>query len=208
MQRADGAAGAFVVRKPKSQDQHGTLYDYDRSEHTMIVTDWIHELSVAMFTNYHHSSGDSKPPNLLINGFGRFKFFNDSAKPIYMKAARFNVEQISSKINTLPRHHHHHQSINVLTAGAQAFPMDGIGRLCHDPAREPSTDWRVLTTADAAGTNGLKCLPKHEGTRDRRFLVTHPMTDHCESCLTSTIAAEFAHRLRHRAPRPVIYSDN
>ncbi|RVE44181.1 hypothetical protein evm_011175 [Chilo suppressalis] len=93
MQRADGAAGAFVVRKPKSQDPHGTLYDYDRSEHTMIVTDWIHELSVAMFTNYHHSSGDSKPPNLLINGFGRFKFFNDSAKPIYMKAARFNVEQ-------------------------------------------------------------------------------------------------------------------
>ncbi|RVE42264.1 hypothetical protein evm_013072 [Chilo suppressalis] len=47
--------------------------------------------------------------------------------------------------------------------------------------------WRVLTTADAAGTNGLTCLPKHGGTRD---VVTHPMSDHCESCLTSTIAAE------------------
>ncbi|RVE46054.1 hypothetical protein evm_009278 [Chilo suppressalis] len=64
-----------------------------------------------------------------------------------------------------PHHHHHHQPINVPTAGAQAFPMDGIGRLGHDPPRGPSADWRVLTTADAAGTNGLTCLPKHGGTR-------------------------------------------
>ncbi|CAH0403655.1 unnamed protein product [Chilo suppressalis] len=63
-----------------------------------------------------------------------------------------------------------------------AFPMDGIGRLGHDPPRGPSADWRVLMTAYAAGTNGLTCLPKHGGTRDSKFLVTHPMTDHCESC--------------------------
>ncbi|RVE46522.1 hypothetical protein evm_008813 [Chilo suppressalis] len=90
--------------------------------------------------------------------------------------------------------------INVPTAGAQAFPMDGIGRLGLDPPRGPSADWWVLTTAEAAGTNGLTCLPKHGGTRDRRFLVTRPMTDHCESCLTSTIAAERANHQRHRAP--------
>ncbi|RVE40569.1 hypothetical protein evm_014780, partial [Chilo suppressalis] len=48
--------------------------------------------------------------------------------------------------------------------------MNGIGRLDHAPPRGPSADWRVLTTADAAGTNGLTCLPKHGGTRDRRFL--------------------------------------
>ncbi|RVE49894.1 hypothetical protein evm_005487, partial [Chilo suppressalis] len=95
-------------------------------------------------------------------------------------------------------HHHHHQPINVPTAGAQAFPMDGIGRLGHDPPRGPSADWWVLTTADAAGTNGLTCLPKHGGARDGKFLVTHPMTDHCESCLTSTIAADRAKHLLHR----------
>ncbi|RVE53140.1 hypothetical protein evm_002237 [Chilo suppressalis] len=67
----------------------------------------------------------------------------------------------------------HHQSINVPTAVAQPFPMDGIGRLGHDPPRGPSADWRVLTTADAAGTNGLTHLPKHGAV---------PMTDHCESC--------------------------
>ncbi|RVE42905.1 hypothetical protein evm_012433 [Chilo suppressalis] len=31
--------------------------------------------------------------------------------------------------------------INVLTAGAQAFPMDVIGRLGHDPPRGPSANW-------------------------------------------------------------------
>ncbi|RVE40491.1 hypothetical protein evm_014858 [Chilo suppressalis] len=45
--------------------------------------------------------------------------------------------------------------LNVPTAGALAFPMDGIGRLGHDPPRGPSADWRVLTTAGATGNNGL-----------------------------------------------------
>ncbi|RVE53449.1 hypothetical protein evm_001819 [Chilo suppressalis] len=71
----------------------------------------------------------------------------------------------------LPMHDsNHHQPINVPTAEAQAFPMDGLGRLGHDPPRGPSADWWVLTTADAAGTNGLTCLPKHGIARDSKFL--------------------------------------
>ncbi|RVE45868.1 hypothetical protein evm_009467 [Chilo suppressalis] len=37
-------------------------------------------------------------------------------------------------------HHHHHQPANVPTAGAQAFPIDEIGSLCHDPPRVPIAD--------------------------------------------------------------------
>ncbi|RVE41127.1 hypothetical protein evm_014223 [Chilo suppressalis] len=72
-----------------------------------------------------------------------------------------------------------HTPTYIPAAGAQAFPMDGIGRLGHDPPRGPRADWRVLTTADAAGTNGSMILPKHEVTRGRRCLVTHPMTKRC-----------------------------
>ncbi|XP_047510342.1 laccase-like [Pieris napi] len=95
MQRADGAAGPFIIRKPKSQEPHGVLYDYDRADHVMLITDWIHDLSLAMFSDHHHSLGDNKPPTLLVNGVGRFKIFNDTntTKPKYMKTARFNVEQ-------------------------------------------------------------------------------------------------------------------
>jgi hypothetical protein len=44
---------------------------------------------------------------------------------------------------------------------------------------------RVLTTANAAETNGLTCLPKHREARYNKFLVTHPMTD--QRCLASVI---------------------
>ncbi|XP_013168843.1 PREDICTED: laccase-4-like [Papilio xuthus] len=93
MQRADGAAGALIIRKPRTVDPHGQLYDYDKSEHVMIVTDWIHELSVSMFVDHHHSIGDNKPPTLLINGVGRFRVFNETSEPKYMKAATFNVDK-------------------------------------------------------------------------------------------------------------------
>jgi hypothetical protein len=43
----------------------------------------------------------------------------------------------------------------------------------------------MLTTANAAETSGLACLPKHGGARDIRFLVTHSMTDLNERRLTS-----------------------
>jgi hypothetical protein len=62
--------------------------------------------------------------------------------------------------------------------------MDYTKRTGHNPPRGLSAGWRVLTTANAAGTIGLTCLPKH-GARENKFLVTHPMTD--QRCLTSTI---------------------
>jgi hypothetical protein len=63
-------------------------------------------------------------------------------------------------------------------------------RTGHKPPRGPSAGWWALTTANAAGTNGLTCLPKHGGARDNKFLVTHPMTD--QRCLASAIARRSA----------------
>jgi hypothetical protein len=59
----------------------------------------------------------------------------------------------------------------------------------HNPPCGPSAGWWVLTTANAAGSNCLTCLPK-QGVREKKFLVTHPMTD--QSCLTSAIARRSA----------------
>jgi hypothetical protein len=57
----------------------------------------------------------------------------------------------------------------------------------------------MLTTANSVGTNGLMCLPKNGGARDKQFLVTHPKTD--QRCLASTIARR-AHKPRdYRAPQ-------
>jgi hypothetical protein len=79
----------------------------------------------------------------------------------------------------------HHQPINAPTAGAQAFLMDYTKR-----ERAITHGWWVLTTANAAETNGLTCLPKNGGARDNKFLVTHPMTG--QRCLTSAIERQSA----------------
>jgi hypothetical protein len=75
----------------------------------------------------------------------------------------------------------HHQPINVWGAACWGRGLpNGLPtrRTGHNPPREPSADWWVLTIANAAGTNGLTCVPKHGGARDDKVLVTHPMTDH------------------------------
>lgn len=72
MQRGDGAFGALIVREPRSEDPHSSLFDYDQSDHLMIIQDWTHLPSTSVFTAHHHGRADNKPPNILINGKGKY----------------------------------------------------------------------------------------------------------------------------------------
>ncbi|XP_067620744.1 uncharacterized protein Mco1 [Eurosta solidaginis] len=74
MQRGDGVFGALIVRRPHNMEPHGHLYDFDLSEHKMILQDWVHEAGVSVFASHHHSRGDNKPVNLLVNGRGRYYY--------------------------------------------------------------------------------------------------------------------------------------
>ncbi|XP_037951148.1 laccase-like [Teleopsis dalmanni] len=58
-QRAFGLAGAFIARQPKLENVHAKLYDFDFSEHIIIIQDWVYNFD------------ESIPQNLLINGLGR-----------------------------------------------------------------------------------------------------------------------------------------
>lgn len=74
MQRADGAFGALIIREPRTRipSQIQNLYDFDSIENVMMMQDWSHLTGVSEFNSFHHSIGDNKPPNILINGKGRF----------------------------------------------------------------------------------------------------------------------------------------
>nr|ANS71634.1 MCOI-like protein [Bactrocera dorsalis] len=74
MQRGDGVFGALIVRRPRATEAHEHLYDFDLSEHKMILQDWVHTPGVSIFSSHHHSRGDNKPVNLLVNGRGRFYY--------------------------------------------------------------------------------------------------------------------------------------
>ncbi|XP_029042896.1 laccase-1-like isoform X2 [Osmia bicornis bicornis] len=77
-QRGDGVFGALIVRVPPKINWHYDLYDID--QHTILLSDWTHELGIDKFLNHHHASGDNKPPNLLINGLGRFAVFRNKSE--------------------------------------------------------------------------------------------------------------------------------
>lgn len=74
VQRSDGALGALVVRRPIAEVPAivSRLYDHDLPAHMMIIQDWEHASAVATFSSFHHSIGDNKPQNLLINGRGKY----------------------------------------------------------------------------------------------------------------------------------------
>jgi hypothetical protein len=84
-------------------------------------------------------------------------------------------------ISGIPYHHHQpHCWGTGLPYGLH------IKRTGHNPPRGPSAGWWVLTTPNAAGTNGLTYLPKHGRVLDNKFFVPHLMTN--QSRLTSAIA--------------------
>lgn len=72
MQRTDGAFGALIVRQPMKKIQYGRLYDYDLPEHIMVIQDWDVRTGTSSFNSFHHSIGNNKPKNILINGKGKY----------------------------------------------------------------------------------------------------------------------------------------
>lgn len=96
-QRGDGVFGALIVRVPLANDSFSDLFDYDLPEHTLIVTDWTHTSGLHKFVAHHHSSGDNKAENILVNGKGRFKEFEDEyGNIIFTPVDKYNVKQVSA----------------------------------------------------------------------------------------------------------------
>ncbi|XP_060065140.1 uncharacterized protein LOC132545474 [Ylistrum balloti] len=92
--RSDGIFGAFVVRQAPEREFHHGVYDYDLPEHTMLVNDWLMELTLDRFANHHQAHGDNKPASMLINGRGAHRVFYNSERSenITTPYEVFNVE--------------------------------------------------------------------------------------------------------------------
>ena len=44
LQRMDGFAGRFFVRQPPEDEPHSELYDYDLTEHSILVQQFAHRV--------------------------------------------------------------------------------------------------------------------------------------------------------------------
>lgn len=86
----------MIVRVPPEEDHHKDLYDEDKFH--VIITDWEHSMGGDTFLNHYHKGGSNKPPNILINGLGRYERNNDvngtSAK---VPVTTYTVKQVQSR---------------------------------------------------------------------------------------------------------------
>ena len=67
-QGAYGLAGAMVIRQARKQNVHAHLYDFDYTEHIIMLQDWMGDID------------ETEPKHLLINGLGHN--VNDTTKAI------------------------------------------------------------------------------------------------------------------------------
>jgi FtsP/CotA-like multicopper oxidase with cupredoxin domain len=79
-QRAEGLFGALIVRE--SNDVNAHLYDFDLSEHVIVLNDWTKDILLQKFNKFlHHLEGDENIDSILINGRGInfYYFFNKNS---------------------------------------------------------------------------------------------------------------------------------
>nr|CAD7446408.1 unnamed protein product [Timema bartmani] len=107
-QRGDGMFGGLVVRVPRTMDPHSDLYDHDLPEHLIQVLDWGHELGVVKFLDHHHSDGDNKPRNILVNGLGRI--FPDNSPDMWEDS---ETTQLSSEFFVQQGHSYRFRIVNA-----------------------------------------------------------------------------------------------
>jgi L-ascorbate oxidase len=83
LQRGDGVFGALVVRQYEKDNAHKELYDFDVSQHIIVINDWINGTSVENFRiSFNLATG------LLINGRGQGKVFVNESENATIKTPR------------------------------------------------------------------------------------------------------------------------
>ena len=68
----EGLVGSFIVKEPKSEELNSELWDQDRIDNIIFVTDWYHESPAPMYSGAAVVDKTPEPDNLLINGMGQW----------------------------------------------------------------------------------------------------------------------------------------
>jgi FtsP/CotA-like multicopper oxidase with cupredoxin domain len=106
-QRADGLAGALIIRE--ANDVHSKLYDYDLSEHVIVLNDWTDDILLVKEIKFLYSKGDEIIDGILINGKGvEIKEMKNNNMP----RSVFNVDSGKS------------YRFRVINAGVQYCPLE------------------------------------------------------------------------------------
>ncbi|KAJ8044291.1 Laccase-4 [Holothuria leucospilota] len=124
--RADGLAGPIVVREVS--DPHEDYYDFDLTNHTLMIQDWMNITQNANYVKYLYSGGKNQPDFILINGRGKGPAFQNSSEIAYTprevitveKGKRYRIRLMSNAFTGCP------MKVSVDNHSLAAISMDGF----------------------------------------------------------------------------------
>lgn len=70
IQEMNGVYGSLIVREPREEDVNSKLYDTDRADHVIVISEWMHELAAEHFPGRRVNGTGQTPETFLINGRG------------------------------------------------------------------------------------------------------------------------------------------
>ncbi|XP_046630301.1 oxidoreductase ptaE-like [Neodiprion virginianus] len=71
LHRVNGHYGSLVIREPRVDEPcSNDIYDFDLPEHTIVLSDWMHETAEMFFPGLPSRVPGIVPDAILINGFG------------------------------------------------------------------------------------------------------------------------------------------
>ncbi|XP_050452338.1 uncharacterized protein LOC126851972 isoform X3 [Cataglyphis hispanica] len=135
----DGQYGSFIVRDPPQLNPFHNLYDMDLPEHVIVISDWMHELSLERFPGrYKTNSKGQIPQNFLINGRGNWKnpssgVSTNVALSMFMvekgKRYRFRMINACSTVCLIEVKIENHSLQIIATDGENVKPVQGINAI-------------------------------------------------------------------------------
>lgn len=105
-QKADGLHGVLIVREPTADSKIASFYDFDLPQHSILATDWMHELSDNFLPGIAKRSALTEA--MLINGRGRYlnknsEYTNTPIPVFYVQSGKkFRFRLINSATNVCP----------------------------------------------------------------------------------------------------------
>ncbi|CAL1684661.1 unnamed protein product [Lasius platythorax] len=73
LQKMDGIVGSLTIRQSAKRDVNSYLYNFDLSRHSIVISDWMHELALSRSPGRLHDTKFQNPDSFLINGKGRYQ---------------------------------------------------------------------------------------------------------------------------------------
>ncbi|XP_046591124.1 laccase-2-like [Neodiprion lecontei] len=99
LHRTHGHYGALVIREPRVDEPWSNdIYDFDLPEHTIVLSDWMHETAEMFYPGLPSRKPGIEPTTVLVNGFGWYlnATTNEDSVNSSFPLATFHVSRNSS----------------------------------------------------------------------------------------------------------------